>query len=142
MQEIPETITSIKQAAELTGLTEDTLRYYERIGLLPYAERKTNGHRVYSRDQIQGIIFLTRLKATGMTIEEMKRYRELSKQGSSTLSVRYSILEEHNQKIQREIARLNETQKIIEYKLSHYRELSEDPDLGDTNCNPTIMGDL
>ncbi|MBJ8191532.1 MerR family DNA-binding transcriptional regulator, partial [Bacillus cereus] len=68
MQEIPETITSISQAAELTGLTEDTIRYYERISLLPYAERKANGHRFYSRDQILGIIFLTRLKATGMTI--------------------------------------------------------------------------
>jgi DNA-binding transcriptional MerR regulator len=141
MQEIPETLTSIKQAAELTGLTEDTIRYYERIGLLPYAERKVNGHRVYSNDQIQGIIFLTRLKATGMTLEEMKRYRELTRQGSSTLSVRYSILEEHNHKIQREISKLLETQKIIEYKLSHYRELSENPDISDTTCDPIIRGD-
>ncbi|KAF6615132.1 MerR family transcriptional regulator, partial [Paenibacillus sp. EKM208P] len=92
MQEIPETITSISQAAELTGLTEDTIRYYERIGLLPYAERKANGHRFYSRDQILGIIFLTRLKATGMTIEEMKHYRELSEQGNITLPDRYSLL--------------------------------------------------
>lgn len=42
MQEIPEIENSIKQAAELTGLTEDTIRYYEKIGLLPYADRKRN----------------------------------------------------------------------------------------------------
>ncbi|MGW8444119.1 MerR family transcriptional regulator [Paenibacillus sp. S33] len=137
LQEIPETITSISQAAELTGLTEDTIRYYERIGLLPYAERKANGHRFYSRDQILGIIFLTRLKATGMTLEEMKHYRELSEQGNITLPDRYSLLEKHNQKIQQEISRLMETQKIIEYKLNHYRDLSTNPDLSDTNCNPT-----
>jgi DNA-binding transcriptional MerR regulator len=142
MQEIPESIVSIKQAAELTGLTEDTIRFYERIGLLPYADRKPNGHRGYSGDQIKGIIFLTRLRATGMTIEEMKRYRELSKQGNSTIPVRLSILEEHTQMIQREISRLYETQKIIEYKIAHYRELSENPDLSDTNCNPTTMEDL
>ncbi|WP_336076560.1 MerR family transcriptional regulator [Paenibacillus sp. 203] len=137
MQEIPETITSISQAAELTGLTEDTIRYYERIGLLPYAERKPNGHRFYSRDQILGIIFLTRLKATGMILEEMKHYRELSEQGNITLPDRYSLLEKHNQKIQQEISRLMETQKIIEYKLNHYRDLSTNPDLSDKNCNPT-----
>ncbi|WP_226002272.1 MerR family transcriptional regulator [Paenibacillus sp. BJ-4] len=142
MQEIPETITSISQAAELTGLTEDTIRYYERIGLLPYADRKANGHRFYSREQIQGIIFLTRLKATGMTIEEMKHYRELSEQGNSTIPDRYSLLEKHNQKIQQEISRLMETQKIIDYKLSHYHELSTNPDLSDTSCDPVTKEDL
>jgi DNA-binding transcriptional MerR regulator len=142
MQEIPESIISIKQAAELTGLTEDTIRFYERIGLLPYADRKPNGHRVYSSDKIKGIIFLTRLRSTGMTLEEMKRFRELSKQGKGTIPKRIAILEEHNQMIQREISKLYETQKIIEYKISHYRELSENPDINDTNCNSTIIGDM
>ena len=138
LQEIPETILSIRQAAELTGLTEDTLRYYERIGLLPYAERKANGHRAYSRDQIQGILFLIRLKATGMTIEKMKQYQELSKQGNSTISDRYSMLEEHNRAIQQEISRLVETQKVIQYKLDHYREISTSSNLSDTKCTPPI----
>ncbi|MBB6632919.1 MerR family transcriptional regulator [Cohnella thailandensis] len=138
MQEIPEIVNSIKQAAELTGLTEDTIRYYEKIGLLPYADRKRNGHRVYSRDQIRGIIFLTRLKATGMTLEEMKRYRELSSRGNDTIPLRLSILEKHKQKIQKEISRLNETEKIIEFKIDHYREISQNPDLSDSNCTPTL----
>jgi hypothetical protein len=57
-----------------------------------------------------------------MTLEEMNRFRELSKQGNGTIPKRISILEEHNQMIQREISKLYETQKIIEYKMSHYRE--------------------
>ncbi|MEC0125614.1 MerR family transcriptional regulator [Paenibacillus pabuli] len=138
MQDIPDIVTSIREAAALTGLTEDTIRYYEKVGLLPYAERKTNGHRQYSKDHILGIIFLTRLKATGMTIEQMKYYRELSEQGPETLSARYAILEEHQRKIQQEISRLNETSEIIAYKLQHYREISEHPDLDDPHCNPTF----
>ncbi|HEY3426695.1 MAG TPA: MerR family transcriptional regulator [Negativicutes bacterium] len=51
---------------------KDTIHYYERIGLLPYANRKANGHRMYTREQIRGILFLTRLKSTGMTLAEIK----------------------------------------------------------------------
>jgi DNA-binding transcriptional MerR regulator len=65
-------VSSIKQAAEFSGLSEDTIGYYEKIGLLPYAERKANGHRIYSKNQLEGMVFLTRLKATGMTLDEMK----------------------------------------------------------------------
>lgn len=131
---IPETVTSIREAAELTGLTEDTIRYYERIGLLPYADRKPNGHRHYSKDQILGIRFLMRLKATGMTLEEMRRYLELTRQGDSSLSERYALLEAHNDRIAREIARLQETQNVIQFKLSHFRELAENPHQDTPDC--------
>lgn len=133
-EEIPDTVTSIRQAAELTGLTEDTIRYYERIGLLPYADRKPNGHRHYSRDQILGIRFLLRLKATGMTLEEMRHYLELTRRGDSTLSERYTLLEAHNDTITREIAKLQETQEVIRYKLRHFRELAENPNTDSYDC--------
>jgi hypothetical protein len=72
--------------------------------------------------------------------EIANKYKKIkrTKQGNGTISLRLSILEEHNQMIQREISRLHETQKIIEYKIDLYREISENPDLNDTNCNPTI----
>ncbi|QUL52742.1 MerR family transcriptional regulator [Paenibacillus tritici] len=133
-QNIPDTVTSIRQAAELTGLTEDTIRYYERIGLLPYADRKPNGHRHYSKDQILGIRFLMRLKATGMTLEQMRHYLELTRQGDGTLSERYTILEAHNDTIAHEIARLQETQEVIRYKLRHFRELAENPNTDAYDC--------
>ncbi|MNN91839.1 hypothetical protein D3C81_2100100 [compost metagenome] len=77
-----------------------------------------------------------------MTLEEMKRYRELSSIGNDTIPLRLSILEKHKQKIQKEISRLYETEKIIEYKIDHYREISQNPDLSDNNCTPTVSGDL
>ncbi|MFE4709299.1 MULTISPECIES: MerR family transcriptional regulator [unclassified Paenibacillus] len=135
IQKIPELVTSIKEAAQLTGLTEDTIRYYEKIGLLPYADRKKNGHRVYSREQIHSILFLTRLKATGMTIAEMKKFQEMTSSGDETIPGRLSLLEEHNRNIQSEIARLSEIQKIIEFKIQNFREIFENP--SGTNCPKT-----
>lgn len=136
MIDFPETINSIKQAAELSGLSEDTIRYYEKIGLLPYADRKTNGHRTYSRQQLIGMVFLTRLKSTGMTLEEMKRFRKLYEKGEASIPQRVSILIEHKQKIQKEIDRLLETQRIIDYKINNYNEVLVNPTLSNTACNP------
>ncbi len=129
MIDMPETVSSIKQAAEFTGLSEDTIRYYEKIGLLPYADRKASGHRTYSKHQLEGMVFLTRLKATGMTLEEMKRFRKLYEMGEASLPQRVSILIEHKNRIQNEIDRLLETQRMIDYKIDTYKEVLVNPDL-------------
>lgn len=136
MFDFPETVSSIKQAAEFTGLSEDTIRYYEKIGLLPYADRKANGHRTYSKHQLEGMVFLTRLRATGMTLEEMKRFRKLYEGGAASIPQRVSILIEHKEKIQEEIDRLMETQRILDYKIDHYHEILLNPDLNNTACDP------
>ncbi|MET3851053.1 MerR family transcriptional regulator [Paenibacillus sp. OAE614] len=130
-----DSVSTIKQAAEFTGLSEDTIRYYEKIGLLPYADRKANGHRMYSKHQLEGMIFLTRLKSTGMTLEEMKSFRKLYIEGNDTIPQRLSILMEHKNKIQGEIDRLLETQRIMDYKINNYYEIIENPDLDHIACD-------
>jgi DNA-binding transcriptional MerR regulator len=127
--DIPETVSTIKQAAEFTGLSEDTIRYYEKIGLLPYADRKASGHRTYSKHQLEGMVFLTRLKATGMTLEEMKHFRKLYEMGEASLPERVSILIEHKNRIQNEIDRLLETQRMIDFKIDKFKEALVNPDL-------------
>jgi len=129
VSDIPETVSTIKQAAEFTGLSEDTIRYYEKIGLLPYADRKASGHRTYSKHQLDGMVFLTRLKATGMTLEEMKRFRKLYEMGEASLPQRVSILIEHKNRIQNEIDRLLETQRMIDYKIDKFKEVLVNPNL-------------
>lgn len=69
---------TIKQTAVQTGLTEDTIRYYEKIGLLPRAERKTSGRRVYHTEDIKTMKLIQCLKKTGMLLEEMKSYLQHS----------------------------------------------------------------
>ncbi|MGC5772539.1 MerR family transcriptional regulator [Paenibacillus pabuli] len=136
MIDIPENASSIKQAAEFTGLSEDTIRYYEKIGLLPYADREANGHRRYSKHQLIGMVFLRRLKSTGMTINEMKHFQKLYEMGTSSIPQRVSILIEHKNKIQDEIDRLLETQRIIDYKINNYNEFLVNTDLNSTVCDP------
>ncbi|MNW53340.1 MerR, DNA binding [compost metagenome] len=80
-----------------------------------------------------------RLKATGMTLEEMRHYLELTHQGDSTLSERYTLLEAHNDRIACEIAKLQETQDVIRYKLRHFRELAENPHTDAYDCE--VPGD-
>lgn len=60
---------TIKQTAGQTGITEDTIRYYEKIGLLPRAERKDNGHRIYRQEDINTIRLIACLKKTGMLLK-------------------------------------------------------------------------
>jgi MerR family copper efflux transcriptional regulator len=69
---------SIKQTSEQTGLTGDTIRYYEKIGLLPRAERKANGHRMYHSDDITTMKRITCLKIAGMSLDDMKPFLNLS----------------------------------------------------------------
>ncbi|MGN8647669.1 MerR family transcriptional regulator [Gracilibacillus sp. HCP3S3_G5_1] len=136
MKNVSETF-NIKQASEFSGLSEATIRYYEKIGLIPYADRKANGHRMYSEEQIKGMVFLTRLKTTGMKLEEIKRYLQLSEEGSASIQERISILEEQRKRIKNDISQLLETQRIIDYKIDHYNETLLNPDLNEINCNPT-----
>ncbi|GGE55856.1 MerR family transcriptional regulator [Pullulanibacillus camelliae] len=136
MKKISETFNTIKQAAEFSGLSEDTIRYYEKIGLLPYADRKANGHRTYSQYQLEAMIFLTRLKATGMTLEEMKHYRKLSEEGPTAIPKKIALLKKQKERIQNEVSRLLDTQRIIDYKIDHYNDILFNPDIDDSNCDP------
>lgn len=72
---------TIQEAAQATGLTTHTLRYYERIGLIHPIDREENTRRRYSTDDIGWIDFLTKLRATGMSIKDMQKYAKLQRQG-------------------------------------------------------------
>lgn len=140
--EIPEKPMTISEAAELTGLSEDTLRYYERIELLPPAERKPNGHRFYTNEQVQMIIFITRLKATGMKLEDIKHFRLLNEQGDHTLQTRKMIIEACYEQVTQEMERLHKLREVLKYKLEHYDRLATDPQLDDDGCEPATYSSL
>ncbi len=65
---------TIKQAADQLGITQDTIRYYEKIALLPRANRKDNGHRVYRQEDVDALRLISCLKKTGMPLEEMRPF--------------------------------------------------------------------
>lgn len=96
-----EKLLTIRQVATVTGLSVHTLRYYENIGLLCSIDRNENGYRCYSSADVTWIEFLTRLKATGMSITKMLEIAELRRQGDSTLTARRILLEKHYKEVQK-----------------------------------------
>ncbi len=117
---------TIQQVAEQTGLSVHTLRYYERIGLIHPIARADNSHRRYSLDDVGWIDFLMKLRATGMTIQQMQSYAELQRQGDATLPQRLEMLQEHRCLVEEQIAILQEHLKLIYYKIEVYGEIVAD----------------
>ncbi|MBX3086449.1 MAG: MerR family transcriptional regulator [Anaerolineae bacterium] len=119
-----ETLT-IQQVAAATGLSEHTLRYYERIGLIHPISRADNGHRRYSTNDIGWIDFLNKLRAAGMSIQQMQVYSELQRQGESTLPQRLEMLKSLRSEVEARIDALREHLGVIHYKIDLYSEIVE-----------------
>ncbi|MFX3632747.1 MAG: MerR family transcriptional regulator [Candidatus Pristimantibacillus sp.] len=109
---------SIKESSEQTGISEDTIRYYEKIGLLPRAERKENGHRVYRTEDIEMMKLINCLKKTGMSLDEMKPFLQLSKDDDlHAFPELFDTIQNHKAKIKGQIDSLQEILDFIELKL-------------------------
>jgi len=109
------------QVAERTGFSLDTLRYYERVGLLDDIERNPGGQRVFTEDDLSWLMILRCLRETGMPIARMVRYAELARGGDETVAERLEVLEEHDRDIDRKIEQLRAEQDHIRAKIDYYR---------------------
>lgn len=116
---------AIGDFSRLTGLSADTLRYYERAGLLNPIERASGGQRRYSVDDAAWVEFLTRLRATGMSIAQMRRFAHLRRQGADTVRERRKLLEAHRSDVETRQALLAAHLSVITAKIEHYRTLEE-----------------
>ncbi|MBA9005698.1 aldo/keto reductase [Thermomonospora cellulosilytica] len=116
---------SIAEAAERTGLTAHTLRYYERAGLLASPVRAAGGHRRYRQGDLDRIHLITRLRATGMSISGIRRYFELVDAGAATTSARRLMLVEHRAKVLGQIAQLRQDLALIDRKIGDYERREE-----------------
>ncbi|MET0433690.1 MAG: MerR family transcriptional regulator [Cellulomonas sp.] len=120
MTEESRTLT-IAEAAAATGLTPHTLRYYERDGLLLDAvERAPSGHRRYTERDLGWIHLLTRLRATGMPIREIREYADLVRQGEGTEPQRMALLQAHRDAVRAQLAEVTEHLAAIEMKIDVY----------------------
>lgn len=112
---------TIAEAAAATGLTPHTLRYYERDGLLLDAvERASSGHRRYTERDLGWIHLLTRLRATGMPIREIREYADLVRQGEGTEPQRMALLQAHRDAVRAQLAEATEHLAAIEMKIDVY----------------------
>ena len=116
------------QTVELSGFSLDTLRYYERIGLIEPVHRAAGGHRRYSDDDLGWLDMLRCLRGTGMPIAQMQTFAELARTGDTTVAERLALLEGHDADVEEEIARLIEQRGKIQAKIEYYRaHLAENP---------------
>ena len=109
------------QVAEQTGFSLDTLRYYERIGLLDDIARNSGGQRVFTEDDVAWLRILRCLRETGMPIQRMVRYAELARGGDETVAERLEVLREHDRDIDEKIAHLRVEQDHIRAKIAYYQ---------------------
>ncbi len=111
----------ITTAATHLQVSPHTLRYYERIGLL-VVTRDRAGHRRYDAAAVRRLVFITRMRASGMSIAELQRYIELVDAGPETVPDRLDLLMEHRDTLRRQITQLQLALAATEYKIATYTE--------------------
>jgi DNA-binding transcriptional MerR regulator len=120
---------SIAEAAALTGLSADTLRYYERDGLmLRSVPRSASGHRQYADEDLTWIRLITKLRSTGMPIRDVRRYADLVRSGEGNEQERLDLLRAHRQVVLARLAEVQDHLGAIDYKIGLYEDrLSTEP---------------
>ncbi|MET8864843.1 MerR family transcriptional regulator [Nonomuraea sp. NPDC004580] len=114
---------TIAQVAARTGLTPDTLRYYERAGLIEGVGRTPGNQRSYAASDLDWLEFLLRLRETGMSISDMQRYARLRAAGDATLGDRLALLREHQAELDERIRGLLRNAAALGDKIKHYETL-------------------
>jgi DNA-binding transcriptional MerR regulator len=109
------------EVVQRTGFSLDTLRYYERIGLLDGIGRSASGHRRFSENHLEWLGVLRCLRNTGMPIAEMQRYAESARDGDGTLAERLALLTAHEARVEQHIAELRAQQEHLREKIAWYR---------------------
>ncbi|MEO1058116.1 MAG: MerR family transcriptional regulator [Actinomycetota bacterium] len=115
------------QMADRTGVSIDTLRYYESEGLLTGVARATNGHRRYSSNDVLWVEVLRCLRATGMSIDQLRHYCRLGDHGPTTKPERKRILLDHRSLVASQIDELRLALDLIDHKLEQYADIKAAP---------------
>lgn len=113
----------ISALARQSGLSIDTLRFYEKIGLIDPPARDEAGRRDYAPEVLGWIGFLAQLNATGMKQADRVRYAELRRAGAETVPARRAMLEAHRDHIEAELERLAEVRVLMNRKIALYQDL-------------------
>ncbi|MFI6464962.1 MerR family transcriptional regulator [Streptomyces sp. NPDC050538] len=114
---------TIAQVAERTGLSHDTLRYYEKAGLIERVGRTTGNQRRYQAADLAWLEFLLRLRETGMSIADMQRFAALRAAGNVTVADRLAMLREHRAELADRIRALRRNASALDDKIDHYEQL-------------------
>ena len=113
---------TIGEVARETGLSIDTLRYYERIELVVDIERNSSGHRCYNADDLKWLNLLICLRTTGMPIADMQRFAQLVRGGDHTKPERITLLQAHREAVLKNMAQMQQRLSVIDGKINKYTQ--------------------
>ena len=113
---------TIQDVSRKTGLTAHTLRYYEKEGLIPGVERSQGGFRQYTDEDLERLGLIRCLKNTGMSIQEIARFVQLTHEGDHTLEERVELLREHRERVLERMAEMQEHLDKVTWKLNFFSE--------------------
>ncbi|MFC3494808.1 MerR family transcriptional regulator [Glycomyces rhizosphaerae] len=114
---------TIGECARRSGFTMDTLRYYERIGLIDEVDRTTTGQRRFNDSDLEWLGTLKCLRDTGMPVEQMARFANLVREGDHTIPERIKLLETHRVAVDERMADLAAKRDYISGKIAYYRSV-------------------
>lgn len=117
---LTQTRYTISEVEARTGLTQHTLRWYERIGLMPHVDRSHSGQRRFSDQDLDWLAFVGKLRATGMSVADMVRYAELVREGDHTRDERRELLERTRRDVRARISELTDALGVLDYKIDLY----------------------
>src|SRR5512147_413193 len=110
----------IAEVSEQYGISSDTLRYYERIGLIPPVNRNGSGIRDYSELDIRRVEFAKCMRSAGLPIEVLIDYMELVQQGDRTIAARKEILKEQRDLLAERVQEMQKTLDLLDHKIQVY----------------------
>jgi len=110
----------IAEVSERYGISPDTLRYYERIGLIPPVNRNGNGIRDYNELDVRRVEFIKCMRSAGLPIEVLIEYVGLVQQGDQTIEARKEILIEQREQLLARMAEMQKTLDMLDYKIKVY----------------------
>lgn len=115
---------TIAEVSKQFSLSNDTLRYYEKIGLIPPIHKNKSGIRDYQEDDLRWIQFVKCMRAAGLPIEVLLEYMELYRQGDETYYAREALLEEQRDRLIERINEMNDTLDKLNHKIQRYKEMA------------------
>lgn len=110
----------IAEVSKMYDISADTLRYYERIGLLEHVRRNENGIRDYSEADCARIQFIKCMRGANVSIEALIEYMQLFAEGDSTVAARKALLEEQRDLVQERINEMQAGLDRLNYKIENY----------------------
>lgn len=116
---------TIKEVAEKYDISADTLRYYERVGMIPKVTRRPNGIRDYQESDLGWVELAICMRSAGLPIEVMIEYVKLYKEGDNTIPARLELLQEQRNALKEQKAQIESTVERLAYKISKYEEAME-----------------